>query len=235
LWRIGSPQLIEDVIADTAGGGSGLDVIATRIDEVGREIQRAVGLTREQFTQTVLLPQNEFARFLRAGTTERQAVLQRVFGTEATALEDEQVTALEEHTAGLRLAPLAELAEEHLAAVTARADEAAAAAERAGSAEQTARTAADTAVTALKRIDRRRELDALAQRLESEKPALETARAALERDETARPVVEVLRRRDTASAQAATAVEALAQLASSTRARHPELVDLLEGAEPAEA
>src|SRR5699024_6451042 len=140
--------------------------------------------------------------------------------TEATALEDEQVTALEEHTAGLRLAPLAELAEEHLAAVTARADEAAAAAERAGSAEQTARTAADTAVT---------------QRLESEKPAPETARAALERDETARPVVEVLRRRDTASAQAATAVEALAQLASSTRARHPELVDLLEGAEPAEA
>src|SRR5699024_2365182 len=118
----------------------------------------------------------EFARFLRAGTTERQAVLQRVFGTEiydrverqleemrkqarrqvdaaqqtlgtalarfteATALEDEQVTALEEHAAGLRLAPLAELAEEHLAAVTARADEAAAAAERAGSAEQTART-----------------------------------------------------------------------------------------------
>src|SRR5699024_10401132 len=71
LWRIGAPQLIEDVIADTAGGGSGLDVIATRIDEVGREIQRAVGLTREQFTQTVLLPQNEFARFLRAGTTER--------------------------------------------------------------------------------------------------------------------------------------------------------------------
>ena len=270
LWRIGSPQLIDEVIADTAGGGSGVEAIATRIDEVGREIQRAVGLTREQFTQTVLLPQNEFARFLRAGTTERQAVLQRVFGTEiydrvekqleemrkqarrevdaarqtlgtalarfteATALEDEQVTALEEHTAGLRLAPLAELAEEHLAAVTARADEAAAAAERAGSAEQTARTAADTAVTALKRIDRRRELDALAQRLESEKPALETARAALERDETARPVVEVLRRRDTASAQAATAVEALAQLASSTRARHPELVDLLEGEEPAE-
>src|SRR5699024_7613396 len=181
LWRIGSPQLIEDVIADTAGGGSGLDVVATRIDEVGREIQRAVGLTREQFTQTVLLPQNEFARFLRAGTTERQAVLQRVFGTEiydrverqleemrkqarrevdaarqtlgtalarfteATALEDAQVTVLEEHAAGLRLAPLAELAEEHLAAVTARADEAAVAAEKAGSAEQTARTAADAA------------------------------------------------------------------------------------------
>src|SRR5699024_6220571 len=72
------------------------------------------------------------------------------------------------------------------------------------------------------------------QRLESEKPGLDTTRAALERDGTARPVVEGLRRRDTASAQAASAVEALAQLASSTRALHPELVDLLEGEEPAE-
>src|SRR5699024_240184 len=67
LWRIGSPQLIESVIADTAGNAPGLEAIATRIDEVGREIQRAVGLSRDQFTQTVLLPQNEFARFLRAG------------------------------------------------------------------------------------------------------------------------------------------------------------------------
>src|SRR5699024_1064958 len=145
--RIGSPQLIQDVIADTAGGGSGLDVVATRIDEVGREIQRAVGLTREQFTQTVLLPQYEFARFPLARTTDRQAVLHRLFETEiddlverqleemrkqalrqvgaaqqtlgtaharfteASALEDAQVTALEEHAAALRLAPLAELAE----------------------------------------------------------------------------------------------------------------------------
>lgn len=82
LWRIGSPELIPAVVADSAGAGAGLEVVATRMDEVGREIQRAVGLSREQFTQTVLLPQNEFARFLRAGTAERQQVLQRVFGTE---------------------------------------------------------------------------------------------------------------------------------------------------------
>ncbi|ASK65478.1 DNA repair protein [Brachybacterium avium] len=264
LWRIGSPQLIEDVIADTAGGGSGVEAIAARIDEVGREIQRAVGLTREQFTQTVLLPQNEFARFLRAGTGERQTVLQRVFGTEtyaavekqleemrkqarrevdaaqqtlgtalarfteAAALEEEPVGVLEEHAAALRLEPLAGLAEEHLAAVTARADEAGGAAEQAGTAEQAARTAAEAATTARTRIDRRRELDELADRLEKEKTALESAQTALQRDETARPVVEVLRRRDGATTKAATVVEALAQLASTTAERQKSVVDLLE-------
>ncbi|NMA75896.1 MAG: SMC family ATPase, partial [Actinomycetales bacterium] len=91
LWRIGSPQLITDVIADTAGTAGGLEAIATRIDEVGREIQRAVGLSRDQFTQTVLLPQNEFARFLRAGTGERQDVLERVFGTETYAAVEKQL------------------------------------------------------------------------------------------------------------------------------------------------
>ena len=82
LWRLGTPDLIDEVLADTAGQGAGLTPIASRLDEVGREIGAAVGLTRAQFTQTVLLPQNEFARFLRASTGDRQAVLQRVFGTE---------------------------------------------------------------------------------------------------------------------------------------------------------
>src|SRR5690625_5261730 len=82
LWRLGSPDLITEALEDTAGQGAGLTPIASRLDEVGREIARAVGLSRAQFTQTVLLPQNEFARFLRARTGERQGVLQRVFGTE---------------------------------------------------------------------------------------------------------------------------------------------------------
>lgn len=269
LWRIGSPQLIPNVIADTVGGGAGVEVIASRIDEVGREIQRAVGLTREQFTQTVLLPQNEFARFLRAGTGERQAVLQRVFGTEtyaavekqleemrkdarrqveaaqqtlgtalarfteATALEEEQITELSEHAIALRLDPLAARAEEHHAAIAARAAAARSTAGAAQTAEQTARTAADAAAAARTRIDRRRELDALATRLTSEKPVVDTARASLQRDERARPVVEVLRRRDAASQQAATALEALAQLAATTRAAHGTVVDLLEGKDAA--
>ncbi|MFC7464580.1 AAA family ATPase [Brachybacterium sp. GCM10030252] len=82
LWRLSSPELIPAALADRAGDGAGVTPISTRLDEIGGEITRAVGLSREQFTQTVLLPQNEFARFLRAGTGERQTVLQRVFGTE---------------------------------------------------------------------------------------------------------------------------------------------------------
>ncbi|MFC0676121.1 AAA family ATPase, partial [Brachybacterium hainanense] len=82
LWRIGSPDMIPGLIADAPGAGAGVTPLATRLDEVGREISRAVGLSRSQFTQTVLLPQGEFARFLRARTGDRQQVLQRVFGTE---------------------------------------------------------------------------------------------------------------------------------------------------------
>lgn len=85
LWRVGSPELISAIVADAAGRGAGLEPISSRPQEVGTEIMRALGLTREQFTQTVMLPQNEFARFLRADTQQRQAVLERVFGTEVYA------------------------------------------------------------------------------------------------------------------------------------------------------
>lgn len=91
LWRIGSPDLIPAVVADSAGAGAGLEPISARLDEIGREITRALGLSRVQFTQTVLLPQNEFARFLRAGTGDRQEVLQRVFGTEMYARVEKQL------------------------------------------------------------------------------------------------------------------------------------------------
>src|SRR6185437_266494 len=49
------------------------------------EITRAVGLSHAQFVQTVLLPQGEFAAFLQAGTAEKRALLQRLFGTELVA------------------------------------------------------------------------------------------------------------------------------------------------------
>lgn len=100
LGRLGSPDLIPEVLADTAGQGAGLTPIASRLDEVGREIGTAVGLTRAQFTQTVLLPQNEFARFLRAQTGERQEVLQRVFGTEIYEAIEKQLEQMRREAAG---------------------------------------------------------------------------------------------------------------------------------------
>jgi DNA repair protein SbcC/Rad50 len=50
--------------------------------EVGDLITEAVGLSRAQFTQVMLLPQGEFARFLRCGDDERRTVLTKLFGTQ---------------------------------------------------------------------------------------------------------------------------------------------------------
>lgn len=79
LWRLPAD-------ADVTAGPDALDacgeLLSSRLDEVGAELQRVVGLDRAQFVQTVVLPQGEFARFLRATGEERRVLLQRIFGTE---------------------------------------------------------------------------------------------------------------------------------------------------------
>jgi exonuclease SbcC len=50
--------------------------------EVGDQVTEFVGLNRDQFTQVMLLPQGEFAKFLRCGDDERRTVLTRLFGTQ---------------------------------------------------------------------------------------------------------------------------------------------------------
>ena len=50
--------------------------------EVGDLLKDAIGLSRAQFTQVVLLPQGEFATFLRASDDERRKLLTTIFGTE---------------------------------------------------------------------------------------------------------------------------------------------------------
>lgn len=57
----------------------------TRIDEVSRTVQRLLGMNAEQFFQVVLLPQGDFARFLRADTAEREHLLERLFDTKRFA------------------------------------------------------------------------------------------------------------------------------------------------------
>ncbi len=78
LWRLPA-----DV--DCTGGPDALDtvgeLVSTRLDEVGHELQRVVGLDRAQFVQTIVLPQGEFARFLRANPEDRRGLLQKIFGT----------------------------------------------------------------------------------------------------------------------------------------------------------
>jgi exonuclease SbcC len=53
----------------------------TRADEIGRVVTDLMGMSAEQFFQVVLLPQGEFARFLRSDTAEREALLERLFDT----------------------------------------------------------------------------------------------------------------------------------------------------------
>lgn len=55
--------------------------VSTSIQEARREIQRIVGLTRDQFQQIVVLPQGKFAAFLTSKPEDRGRVLQDVFGT----------------------------------------------------------------------------------------------------------------------------------------------------------
>lgn len=75
LWRLPAVPSPDD--EDPAG-----ELLSARLDEAGAEIQRLVGLDRRQLVQTVVLPQGEFASFLRADPERRRDLLQKVFGTE---------------------------------------------------------------------------------------------------------------------------------------------------------
>ncbi|MDR2374400.1 MAG: SMC family ATPase, partial [Bifidobacteriaceae bacterium] len=81
LWRLASPDAV-------AG-----EVVATKVEEASAEVLRDVGLSREQFTQTVVLPQGQFAAFLKADNEQRRTLLQRIFGSELYQRLAEQLRA----------------------------------------------------------------------------------------------------------------------------------------------
>ncbi|WP_066522497.1 AAA family ATPase [Curtobacterium ammoniigenes] len=70
LWRLAAPD-------DQVG-----EPISDRAQEIGVEIPRIIGLDRAQFVQTVILPQGEFARFLRSSGEDRRRLLQSLFATD---------------------------------------------------------------------------------------------------------------------------------------------------------
>ncbi|MGI8986495.1 MAG: AAA family ATPase [Nocardioidaceae bacterium] len=55
--------------------------LSSRIPEVTQQLQSLLGMDVRQFTQVAMLPQGQFADFLRAGADERRNVLERLFGT----------------------------------------------------------------------------------------------------------------------------------------------------------
>lgn len=79
------------------------EVISTAAQEVGAEITTLIGLTRAQFAQTVVLPQGEFAVFLRSKAEQRRKVLESIFRTGiyesiTEELVDERKQALQQRT-----------------------------------------------------------------------------------------------------------------------------------------
>ncbi|MBB5912566.1 exonuclease SbcC [Nocardia transvalensis] len=54
----------------------------SRIPDIGDEVNRLLGMSADQFFQVVLLPQGDFARFLRADNEDREKLLEKLFDTE---------------------------------------------------------------------------------------------------------------------------------------------------------
>ncbi|NIH67679.1 AAA family ATPase [Modestobacter marinus] len=57
----------------------GWEPVSTRIDEGSEHLRNRLGLSAEQFCQVVLLPQGDFARFLRAEPEDRGRLLRSLF------------------------------------------------------------------------------------------------------------------------------------------------------------
>ncbi|MGW2028055.1 AAA family ATPase [Streptomyces decoyicus] len=75
--------------ADGAGGH--WKALSRSHQEIGEEIGQLLGMSKEQFCQVVLLPQGDFARFLRADAEARSRLLGRLFDTRRFAALEEQL------------------------------------------------------------------------------------------------------------------------------------------------
>lgn len=82
LWKLTDP---DDLVGEP---------ISSNIQDANAELSDALGLSREQFTQTVVLPQGHFASFLKAKPEERRGLLQKIFGTEIYERVQNQLTAM---------------------------------------------------------------------------------------------------------------------------------------------
>ncbi|MBU8907563.1 AAA family ATPase [Desertibacillus haloalkaliphilus] len=53
------------------------------VTDVNRKLEQLIGLTKEQFTQIVMLPQGEFRKLLTSETANKEEILRRIFKTES--------------------------------------------------------------------------------------------------------------------------------------------------------
>lgn len=196
--------------------GSAWVPLASRLDEAGLLLSSLLGMDVRQFTSVVLLPQGDFATFLRAGPDDRRTVLERLFGTDRFAAV-EQWLAEQRSTAGRAV----RAATAQHATLLARADERVAAVREACPAVTA--TAGDDAASVRARLDLLVDaLEATRTLHDEQQAALARARAAVESaSEQVRrdgALLDALRHRSRLLDEAA-AIEALREaLAAGTRA-----------------
>lgn len=68
------------VIVDKIGGQE-IEKLGDKIKEVSDQIEQILGLNAEQFKQIILLPQNDFSRFLKEDSNTKTQILKKIFGT----------------------------------------------------------------------------------------------------------------------------------------------------------
>lgn len=81
-------RLLEIVEGDEMKTQAGIEtVLASRADEMTKKIEEILGLTVEDFTRAVVLPQGKFAEFLTIKPKDRRLMLERLFSLEAYGRE----------------------------------------------------------------------------------------------------------------------------------------------------
>ncbi|MFJ9112795.1 AAA family ATPase [Streptomyces sp. NPDC102283] len=72
----------------------GWQALSKSHQEIGEELTQLIGMSRDQFCQVVLLPQGDFARFLRSDAEARGKLLGRLFDTRRFAAVEERLAEL---------------------------------------------------------------------------------------------------------------------------------------------
>ena len=73
-------RVVED--SDAPDGWRSIEAVASGPRDVGYEIPTIVGLDKDQFLQTIVLPQGKFSQFLTATSDAREQILRDIFDTQ---------------------------------------------------------------------------------------------------------------------------------------------------------
>ncbi|WP_346167551.1 SMC family ATPase, partial [Streptomyces javensis] len=94
MTREKAQTLLREYVPPTSSTGAGAGkwkALSRSHQEIGEEIAQLLGMSREQFCQVVLLPQGDFARFLRADELARGKLLGKLFDTGRFAAVEERL------------------------------------------------------------------------------------------------------------------------------------------------